>query len=106
LATARDRSLAIGIPDPRNLHLPREPLARGDAAQDGGDYLQEFADTWSTRGVRAWHEGWWEVGRETGNLLAPILGVPTNTISMHQNVTVARGSSRRASPTTARGGRS
>ena len=38
-------------------------------------YLQEFADTWSTRGVRAWHEGWWEVGRETGNLLAPILGV-------------------------------
>ena len=46
---------------------------------------------WSTRGVRAWHEGWWEVGRETGNLLAPILGVAPNTISMHQNVTVAQG---------------
>jgi kynureninase len=55
------------------------------------DYLQEFADMWSTRGVRAWHEGWWEVGRETGNLLAPILGVAKNTISMHQNVTVAQG---------------
>ena len=54
-------------------------------------YLQEFADTWSRRGVRAWHEGWWEAGRETGNLLAPILGVPRNTISMHQNVTVAQG---------------
>jgi len=54
-------------------------------------YLQEFADMWSTRGVRAWQEGWWEVGRETGNLLAPILGVRTNTISMHQNVTVAQG---------------
>jgi kynureninase len=54
-------------------------------------YLQEFAEMWSTRGVRAWHEGWWEVGRETGNLLAPILGVPVNTISMHQNVTVAQG---------------
>lgn len=54
-------------------------------------YLQEFADTWSSRGVRAWHEGWWEIGRETGNLLAPILGVPANTISMHQNVTVAQG---------------
>src|SRR6266567_1416801 len=54
-------------------------------------YLQEFADMWSTRGVRAWHEGWWEVGRETGNLLAPILGVQANTISMHQNVTVAQG---------------
>lgn len=54
-------------------------------------YLQQFADTWSTRGVRAWHEGWWEAGRETGNILAPILGVETNTISMHQNVTVAQG---------------
>ena len=40
-------------------------------------YLQEFADTWSRRGVRAWHEGWWEAGRETGNILAPILGVAT-----------------------------
>jgi kynureninase len=41
--------------------------------------------------VRAWHEGWWEIGRETGNLLAPILGAQPNTISMHQNVTVAQG---------------
>src|SRR5688500_16524485 len=52
-------------------------------------YLQQFADEWSSRGVRAWHEGWWEIGRTTGDLLAPILGVPTGTISMHQNVTVA-----------------
>jgi kynureninase len=54
-------------------------------------YLQEYADTWSTRGVRAWHEGWWEVGKVTGDLLAPILGVRAGTISMHQNVTVAMG---------------
>ncbi len=53
--------------------------------------LREYADTWDTRGVRAWHEGWWEIGRETGNLLAPILGVQPDTISMHQNVTVAQG---------------
>jgi kynureninase len=52
-------------------------------------YLQEYAETWATRGVRAWHEGWWELGRTTGDLLAPVLGVPTGTISMHQNVTVA-----------------
>jgi kynureninase len=52
-------------------------------------YLQQFADTWSSRGVRAWHEGWWEIGRTTGDLLAPILGVRKGTISMHQNVTVA-----------------
>ena len=54
-------------------------------------YLQEFAEMWATRGVRAWHEGWWEIGRDTGNLLAPILGARRDTISMHQNVTVAQG---------------
>src|ERR671919_869938 len=54
-------------------------------------YLQQFADEWSSRGVRAWHEGWWEIGRTTGDLLAPVLGVQPGTISMHQNVTVAMG---------------
>jgi kynureninase len=55
------------------------------------DTLLEYADAWDTRGVRAWYEGWWEIGHETGNLLAPILGVQPGTISMHQNVTVAQG---------------
>lgn len=54
-------------------------------------YIQQYADEWATRGVRAWHEGWWDIGRETGDLLAPVLGVPRGTISMHQNVTVAQG---------------
>ena len=53
-------------------------------------YLQQFADEWNRRGVRAWHEGWWEIGTEIGNLLAPILGAAPNTITMHQNATVAQ----------------
>jgi|SRR5579862_9012169 len=53
-------------------------------------YLAKFADEWDHRGVRAWHEGWWEIGRETGNLLAPIIGAPPDTITMHQNATVAQ----------------
>lgn len=53
-------------------------------------YLAKFADEWNDRGVRAWHEGWWEIGRETGNLLAPILGAAPDTITMHQNATVAQ----------------
>ncbi|MEZ5315829.1 MAG: aminotransferase class V-fold PLP-dependent enzyme [Vicinamibacterales bacterium] len=52
--------------------------------------LAAFADEWDHRGVRAWHEGWWEVGRATGNLLAPILGAAPDTITMHQNATVAQ----------------
>jgi kynureninase len=53
--------------------------------------LLAYTGEWARRGVRAWHEGWWEIGRTTGNLLAPILGVQPDTISMHQNVTVAQG---------------
>jgi kynureninase len=62
----------------------------GAMPRKAADYLQQFADQWSSRGVRAWYEGWWEIGRETGNLLAPVLGAAADTISMHQNVTVAQ----------------
>ena len=55
-----------------------------------GDELALFADTWARRGVQAWHEGWWEMGAETADLLAPIIGVPKGTLTMHQNVTVAQ----------------
>jgi len=54
------------------------------------DELALFTDTWATRGVRAWHEGWWEMGAETAGLLAPIIGAPKGTLTMHQNVTVAQ----------------
>jgi kynureninase len=53
-------------------------------------YITRFAEQWDVRGVRAWHEGWWEIGRETGNVLASILGVPRDTIAMHQNATIAQ----------------
>jgi kynureninase len=54
------------------------------------EMLTRFADAWDARGVRAWHEGWWEIGRETGNVLAPVLGAPAASITMHQNATVAQ----------------
>jgi len=44
---------------------------------------------WATRGVRAWEEGWWEMPVSVGNLLAPIIGAPQNSVTMHQNVTIA-----------------
>jgi kynureninase len=54
------------------------------------DELALFADTWARRGVQAWHEGWWDMATETADLLAPIIGVPKGTLTMHQNVTVAQ----------------
>ena len=53
--------------------------------------LAAYARAWEERGVRAWHEGWWEMPVTTGDLLAPLLGVGPGEVSMHQNVTVAAG---------------
>src|SRR5579863_4851318 len=55
------------------------------------DEVQQFASAWEERGVRAWHEGWWELPIETADLLAPLLGVGKGETSMHQNVAVAAG---------------
>ena len=59
-------------------------MPRGTATQ-----LSKYAETWARRGVRAWEEGWWEMPVTVGNLLAPIIGAPKNTVTMHQNVTIA-----------------
>ena len=53
------------------------------------DEVETFATQWETRGVRAWHEGWWEMPVTTGDLLAPLLGVRPGSVAMHQNVSVA-----------------
>ena len=55
------------------------------------DSLREYADTWAARGVRAWGEGWWEMNVAVGNQIAGIIGAPPNTVSMHQNVSMAQG---------------
>jgi len=53
------------------------------------DNLLHYADTWATRGVRAWGEGWWEMALTTGDLLGPLLGTGPGETSFHQNVTLA-----------------
>src|ERR1041384_3890144 len=51
--------------------------------------LAEYADTWATRGVRAWEERWWEMPLEVGNKVGRIIGAPAGSVSMHENVTTA-----------------
>jgi kynureninase len=53
------------------------------------DNLKTYADIWASRGVRAWEEGWWNFTNEIGNILADIFNAPKDSISMHQNVTIA-----------------
>ncbi len=52
--------------------------------------MNEYADTWATRGIRAWAEGWWEMPLAVGDVLAPIIGAPPETVAMHQNVSVCQ----------------
>lgn len=54
------------------------------------DRLREFADTWATRGIRAWAEGWWEMPVTTGDKVARIIGAPAGSVVMHQNVSVCQ----------------
>jgi kynureninase len=52
--------------------------------------LQEFADTWATRGIRAWEEGWWEMPVTSGNLIGSIIGAGPGEVVMHQNVSICQ----------------
>ena len=52
--------------------------------------MESYARTWATRGVRAWEEGWWEMGVAVGDQLAPLLGADPGTITLHPNVTLTQ----------------
>lgn len=61
----------------------------GAMPRDVYDELRSYADTWATRGIRAWAEGWWSMPVTTGNLIAPLIGANSGEVVMHQNVSVA-----------------
>jgi kynureninase len=54
------------------------------------DRLNQFADEWDTRGIRAWEEGWWEMPVTVGNLIAKIIGAGDAEIVMQQNVSICQ----------------
>src|ERR1700712_2246491 len=54
------------------------------------DALQQFAQTWATRGIRAWEEGWWDMPVTTGDLIGTIIGAGPGQVVMHQNVSVCQ----------------
>ena len=52
--------------------------------------LQEFADTWATRGIRAWEEGWWAMPVAVGDLVGAIIGAGPGEVVMQQNVSICQ----------------
>jgi kynureninase len=51
--------------------------------------LAHYAQTWNTRGIRAWGEGWWDLSSTVGDRVARLIGAPPGSTVMHQNVTIA-----------------
>lgn len=50
------------------------------------DALNEYADLWATDGVVAWNR-WLPMVREVGDMLGRIIGAPSGSVMMGQNVT-------------------
>lgn len=51
------------------------------------DALNDYAETWATRGVRAWEEKWWMLALDTGNRVGELMNAPANSVTIHGNVT-------------------
>ncbi|HKW99131.1 MAG TPA: aminotransferase class V-fold PLP-dependent enzyme [Bryobacteraceae bacterium] len=51
--------------------------------------IEEYAETWSKRGIRAWEEGWWEMPVRVGDLVGRIIGAGPGEVVMQQNVSSA-----------------
>jgi kynureninase len=54
------------------------------------DALEGYADTWATRGVRAWQERWWGLSTEVGDEIGALMNAAPGSVSTHQNVTTCQ----------------
>jgi kynureninase len=54
------------------------------------DAMKSYADTWATRGVRAWEERWWMLAAEVGDEIGTLMNAPSGSVSTHQNVTTCQ----------------
>ena len=52
--------------------------------------MHEFTDTWATRGIRAWEEGWWDMPVTVGDLIGKIIGAGLGEVVMQQNVSICQ----------------
>jgi kynureninase len=52
--------------------------------------LQEYAEQWATRGVRAWADQWWEMPVKVGDEIAPLIGAGAGEVAMVPNVSIAQ----------------
>jgi kynureninase len=54
------------------------------------DAMHAYADTWATRGVRAWEERWWMLAADVGDEIGALMNAAKGSVSTHQNVTTCQ----------------
>jgi len=54
------------------------------------DALHSYADTWATRGVRAWEERWWMLAAQVGDQIGALMNAPRGSVATFQNVTTCQ----------------
>jgi kynureninase len=52
--------------------------------------LRQYAQTWKSRGIRAWDEQWMAVPVEVGGLIEKLIHGEPGSVSMHPNVSLAQ----------------
>jgi kynureninase len=61
----------------------------GAVPRGTGAALLEYHETWASRGVRAWEEGWWTLAADLGDAVAPLMGAQSGEVVFQPNVTLA-----------------
>ena len=61
----------------------------GAMPREAEESLRLYAQTWKTRGIRAWEESWMAVPTEVAGLIERIAGAEAGSVSLHPNVTLA-----------------
>jgi kynureninase len=54
------------------------------------DAMQGYADTWATRGVRAWEERWWMLASDVGDQIGVLMNAAPGSVATHPNVTTCQ----------------
>jgi kynureninase len=71
----------------RSNYLISNSLGAAPAAV--GPSLQSYFESWATRGLRAWEEGWWTMAADLGDRVAPLIGAGCGEVVFQPTVTLA-----------------
>jgi len=61
----------------------------GAVPKKAQENLKEYYRIWEEEGVSAWEKEWWDLSRNVGNTIAPLIGAGDDEVTMMPNATIA-----------------